>query len=421
MRQEIRIGIESCFRWGNSPDNCYGVPALMEQKGYWDEIDWNDDDDAQMLAELMVRSMRCVEEPTIEFVEYVLSKGFDINTRLPDKGCLLLHGVDSWLELPMLQKLIQLGADPYAETSQGDNALLIAAGKKYDETDRDGNLTGYAQVPVYLAQQLDLSRLDKPDRFGITPLLYAVMHGHARLARTLLDRGCDVNAAGTRPIGGCSYWLDMDGVTPLAMACRCGNVEMARMLLEAGADETLRNAKGQPVSFSLLRYPFGFFRDSQRYNDPIYDQKVEILGLLKELELTDGQGYTLLMRSLCDSPDTFDKASAYSNLPITQALIRRGADVAHTGNDGRQALHLAVTAVGDAEKLLIKAGAPLDVQDREGNTPLLIACLRCSEKKVRYLLKSGADFTLRNNKGESAMDIAAAKGYADALELMMGQ
>ena len=71
------------------------------------------------------------------------------------------------------------------------------------------------------------------------------------------------------------------------------------------------------------------------------------------------------------------------------------------------------------EKKLIKARAELNIQDREGNTPLLIACRHGDEKIVCYLIKSGADITLKNNKGETAMDIAAERGFSDAIELMM--
>ena len=143
--------------------------------------------------------------------------------------------------------------------------------------------------------------------------------------------------------------------------------------------------------------------------------------MLKNAELTDAQGYTALMRSMCDSSDHFDKASAYDNLPIALALMERGVNIEATGNDGRRALHWAVLAFGDVEKKLIKAGAELNVQDREGNTPLLIACRYGNEKVVRYLIKSGADITLKNNKGETAMDIAVERGFSDAVELMMEQ
>jgi len=416
MDPAMKNRIDCCFGWQNDPANAFGAPALMEQEGYWDEIDLDDDDDLEALADLAMRSMRIGDKPNTDFVKYLVSKGFDINTRLTGKDCLLLRGVENWLSPELIQQLVDLGADIYSETADGDNALLLAAKKQY--TAREEEKKG--ALALYLVEHFDLSRLDRTDRFGITPLMYAVMENHVRLVRALIDHGCDVNAAGTQPVGGNSYWLKMDGVTPLALACRSGGVEIAKMLLEAGAEENVRDARGDAPIFSLLRYPFRFFQCS-RFNDPIFARKCEILSMLKQLELTDAQGYTVLMRSLCDSPDFFDKASAYDNLPITLALLERGADIEATGNDGKRPLHLAVLGIGDVEKKLVKAGAGLNVQDNEGNTPLLIACKRGGEKKVRYLLKAGADCTIRNSKGESAMDIAVEKGYTDAVERMMEQ
>ena len=76
-------------------------------------------------------------------------------------------------------------------------------------------------------------------------------------------------------------------------------------------------------------------------------------------------------------------------------------------------------AIGDSDKALIKAGAELNVQDSDGNTPLLLACKNSNEKVVRYLLRSGADAAIQNNKGETAMDLAAGRGFSDAIEMMM--
>ena len=414
MDNAIKNRIDNCFSWNNDSANAFGAPALMEQEGYWDEIDLNDDDDVEALIDLAIRSMRMGEKPNADFVEYLISKGFDINAKVVGKNCLLLQSVDNWIDASVIQKLVELGANVYAESGDGDNALLLSAKKDYSAKEEDERGT----LPIYLVENFDLAQLDKTDKFGITPLMYAAMKNHIKLAQTLINHGSDVNAAGTPPIGKNSYWLNMDGVTPLALACRCGNVEIAKMLLEAGADEELRDSKGNPPIFSLLRYPFNFFQNS-RYNDPIFNRKCEILSLLKKTELTDAQGYTVLMRSFCDSSDFFDKARAYDNLPITLALIERDVNIEATGNDGKQPLHLAVTALGNVEKKLVKAGAELNNQDREGNTPLLIACRHGNEKVVCYLIKSGADISLKNNKGETAMDIAAERGFSDAIELMM--
>lgn len=376
MDSEIKRRIDNCFSWRNDPADSFGVPALMERENYWDEIDLNDDDDVEALMDLAMRSMRMGEEPNADFVKYLASHGFDINVKIPGKDPLILQAADYRLEPSVIQQLVDIGADIYTENAAGDNALLMTARREYRARDEEKD----GAAAIYIAKNFDLSILDKTDRFGITPLMYAAMHDHVILARTLIERGSDVNAAGTEPVGGNSYWLKMDGVTPLALACRCGNAEIAKMLLEAGADETLCDTKGNPPIFSLLRYPFNFFRNST-YNNPIFERKKEILSLLKEAELTDSKGYTVLMRSMCDSEDHFDKASAYDNLPITLALLEKGVNIEVTANDGKRPMHLAVLSLGDVHKNLVKKGAELNVKDNDGNTPLLIALKRGSEKR----------------------------------------
>ena len=421
MYNQIFNQIECCFDWRTDPADCFGAPAQMEKTGFWDVIDLNDDDDLSAMIRLGLCAIQFSEnrekEPHADFIKYLMSKGFDINSKTPDGECLLLQAAKKRLSLVMIEKLLELGADPYVENSDGDNMLVSAAKLEYDAGDEEEK----GALGIYIAEHLDLSRLDVSDRYGITPLMYAAMENHILLAKALIAHGSDVNAAGTQPVGNNSYWIKMDGVTPLALACRCGNVELAKLLLEAGADETLRDTKGNPPVFSLLRYPHGFHQNA-RIDDPMYGRKRELLSLLKELELTDEEGYTVLMRSMEDSRDSFDKASAYSNnLSITLALIERGVNLEHTGNDGKRPLHLAVKALGDIYKNLIKAGVELNVRDSDGNTPLLIACQQSDEKTVRYLLKAGADFTITNNKGKTAMDLCTERGFTSAVELMLGQ
>ncbi|MDE7193974.1 MAG: ankyrin repeat domain-containing protein, partial [Oscillospiraceae bacterium] len=132
-------------------------------------------------------------------------------------------------------------------------------------------------------------------------------------------------------------------------------------------------------------------------------------------------GYTVLMESLCTTNFSAvgSRTEAYSNVPITLALIENGANVNAAANDGTTPLHLAVRGPENSVKALVKAGADLNARDNMGNTPLLIACKWCGEKLVRYLLRAGADFNIKNNAGDSVMDLCAAKGFQDALELMI--
>lgn len=407
--------LEACFDRKQNPADCYGaLPYMKENLG---RISFDDDSDMCDMTDIILRALR-LDENNIKFVEFLVSNGYDINYKLAGDDCLLLKYADDALKnrifpLEVIKQLIQLGADACSETLDGDNLLSILAGRE-------------EIAAVYVVEFCDLKPLDKTDKYGATPLMYAAMRGYNSLARILIERGFDVNAAGSAPVTGEKLQLETDGVTPLALAIRFGNAEMVRMLLAAGADETVYDAEGNPPVFSLVRYPVDFFQEfcgnCIKDDHPIYAQKMEIVSMLKQLDLTNAEGYTVLMKSLFPMKFWYtgfgNEVSPKKNRLIALALIKQGADVNAAGNDGRRPLHQAVVEVEEVARALVEAGADINAQDNDGNTPLMYACMKAKEETVLWLLKAGADSRLQNNEGKTAVDMAAEKGYSRALELM---
>ncbi|MGD9782516.1 MAG: ankyrin repeat domain-containing protein [Kiritimatiellia bacterium] len=61
-------------------------------------------------------------------------------------------------------------------------------------------------------------------------------------------------------------------------------------------------------------------------------------------------------------------------------------------------------------RLLIGAGAPVDVHDEDGQTPLHYAALNGYAECAKILLKAGADLNATNAAGQTALDLAVAHG-----------
>lgn len=415
MNAEMKHRLEECFSPGRNPADCYG--ALPYIKENLERIDFNDDSDMRDMTDIILRALK-LDENNIKFVEFLIANGYDINYKLAGNDCLLLRYADDALEnrifpLEVIKQLLRLGADVCSETLDGDNLLSLLAGR--DEI-----------AAVYVVGFCDLIPLDKTDKYGATPLMYAAMRGYNRLAQMLIERGFDVNAAGSAPVTDKKMKLETDGVSPLALAIRFGNVEMVRMLLAAGADEAVYDAEGNPPVFSLVLYPVDFFRDFYgscvKDDHPIFANKVKIVSLLKQLDLTNAEGYTVLMKSLFPMKFWYtgfgDGISPKKNLSIALELIKKGADVNAAGNDGKRPLHQAVADMEEVARALAEAGADINAQDNDGNTPLMYACMKAKEETVLWLLKAGADYKIQNNEGRTAADIAVKRGYSRALELM---
>ena len=60
---------------------------------------------------------------------------------------------------------------------------------------------------------------------GLTPLMMALLHGREDIARALIEKGADVNAAETASTG----------FTCLHLACKAGLAEIVRLLIQKGA------------------------------------------------------------------------------------------------------------------------------------------------------------------------------------------
>lgn len=59
----------------------------------------------------------------------------------------------------------------------------------------------------------------------------------------------------------------------------------------------------------------------------------------------------------------------------------------------------------DIISFLISRGANINQQDKNGNTPIIISCLNCDDKSILNLHNRYADFFIKNNADQSAIDI----------------
>lgn len=104
-------------------------------------------------------------------------------------------------------------------------------------------------------------------------------------------------------------------------------------------------------------------------------------------------------------------AALKNHLPLARQLIARGADVNKTG---WTPLHYAATGGHTAMiQLLLDNYAYIDAESPNGSTPLMMAASYGSPEAVKLLLQEGADPSIRNQRGLSAIDFAQQAGRND--------
>lgn len=160
----------------------------------------------------MLQAIHIDDEKT---VAELLRRGVDADTVSPKGETLLMLAVREGK--PSVVKTI-LAARPklYVRNPLGESALMLAA------------ILGHTEIT-----QMLLEAGAPVNQSGWTPLIYAAARNRLDIARLLIAKNADVNAAAE------------NGVTALMMASREGHLPMLLLLLEHGADAKRISPHGQ--------------------------------------------------------------------------------------------------------------------------------------------------------------------------------
>ena len=108
---------------------------------------------------------------------------------------------------------------------------------------------------------------------------------------------------------------------------------------------------------------------------------------------------------------------------IVDLLLKKKADLTPSNKDGMSVLHFALTEGSKAvTKKIIAAGAPVNVKNAYGITPLMYASGKGGKAKpeiVSLLLKKGAKPDIQDNDGSTALMYASGKGRLKSVEYLL--
>ena len=127
------------------------------------------------------------------------------------------------------------------------------------------------------------------------------------------------------------------------------------------------------------------------------------------------------------APDGFTPvalAAFFGQPAAVKALIAAGADVNAAAKNGLKvaALHAAVAGGKlDIVKAVLDAGADANAQQQAGFRPIHEAGTKANRALAELLIAHGADPSLPNGDGKTAIDLALEKGHAEFAEWLATQ
>lgn len=111
------------------------------------------------------------------------------------------------------------------------------------------------------------------------------------------------------------------------------------------------------------------------------------------------------------------------NIGEVRRLLRLGSDVNELDTLGNTPLARAVSyGYADIVSLLLENHANIDNQNKQGNTPLILAVINsygvAKTAIIRLLLDKGANMDLRNSRNDTALDIAVVQSRYQAIDIL---
>ena len=223
---------------------------------------------------------------------------------------------------------------------------------------------------------------------GNTALHVAAEYGHVHLVRFLLEKGINVESEG--------YY----GTTALHRAVTAGHYFVVSLLLKEGANVQARSGDGKTAL--------------HRAADAGHESLVRLL-----LQ----HGASIEAKSL-NGKSAFFRAAENGHLDIVRLLLNKGADINTTSNDRSSALHKAAEYGHEMltqillQPISSRQAIQINAKNISGKTPLYLAVRDEHEVVVRLLLDAGADVDVFGSYGESALYVAARNGN-EAIVLLL--
>ncbi len=351
--------------------------------------------------------MHAARSAKVDAVRLLARAGADVNAKETWNGQTALMWAAADGDSAMVATLLELGADLRAKSNAGTTPFLFAV--------RKGDLRS---VQAMLAAGAGVNEKRSGDL--ATPLLTAVINGHADLVDLLLDKGADPNAEGgtteVTVVGSKAREVKLSFKTPtfreqlrdvgteggngrnnswgrplqaavhvanwhvsdILISVNIDRIRIIKSLLAHGADVNARNTDMEP-RWEGARYRRRLV-GATAFLLASYSADVEVMRLLlaqgADPKINTGVNITPLMAAAGIAwASNQDRASEADVLDAVKLLVEeQHLDVNFAAETGETAMHAAAyRGANSVVQYLFDHGAKLDVIDKSGRTPLAVA------------------------------------------------
>ncbi len=304
--------------------------------------------------------LQSCQQPSV--LQALLEKGGNANSRdAAGKSCLhhVLERFNIDNSVALLKLLLQHGADINLQDKQGHPPLHTLVAFSTDDSDKDEQL---AKQQAH-QQALALFWSHKPNvnlRTKKTQQNALFFAANASLVHTLLAQGFALNSQ------------DQHGNTLLQTT---NDIDIARVLIDKGIALEHKNKQGETALLIAIK------NDQSPLIDYLLEQDANP-------NLLDTNGNSVLHSIRSDA--------------LAEQLLAKGAKVNHVNKKGNTPLHTVHSLA--LAKRFVAAGAELNKQNNHGQTPLIRAATRKETSELAlFLIEQGADITLKDQWGETAL------------------
>lgn len=250
---------------------------------------------------------------------------------------------------------------------------------------------------------------------GNTALHWACRMGHFDVVRLLLENGADIDIKNNFRCA------------PINLAIEALQRKVSHYLIEWGCDIHNKNVKGQTVLETIRNDDFKrFLMELYEYYSRVVPK---IMGgdmtLLDEVIADHASGakeFCCLRSRVINGSTLLHTACYYGHLPAIKELLSLRVDVNLRDYKGATPLHRAKNP--EVMEILLEAGAHVNAEDSESNTPLHVKCYGETGKPselecIEMMLNKNVNLTIRNSRGLMPIHCCVMQGRTDVMQLLL--